>query len=624
MKRNHDLGVGYSIKRYRNVTRLQGLDGLRALAIIGVTLFHMFPEQVPGGYMGVSLFFVLTGFLLAYTTGKEWMDGKFNLVRYYVKRIKRIYPSMVLMLLVSAGVFYFYAPDVIAAIRPEAESVLLGYNNWWQLEQNADYFTRIANASPFTHLWFMGIEMQYYAAWPLIFLLFAGISSIFGKKIGVVVLGVIGLITAGLMPLMYIQGVDITRLYYGTDTRVYALLLGATLGLAKAFSAEKSGARSGSNAISYFAFVVFLGMTIASYMFLDGQNSITYQGGMLVMTLMFCVMLILVVDKGMVLGELLDTPLLKWIGKKSYGIFLWQYPVIFFFSHMGWNTIAYYPVLELLIILLLTIWSDAVSETIIWLKLPYSWQGVAKAQCAVFLMVTLVGCSIAAFGFKGVAESAAAKEDIISELQMRLQKEADELERHNQEAYELAKKQQMEQVNLNGIACIGDSVMLGSANSIRKVLPGCYIDAAVSRYVGDGLEAAQLMDEQGRLGNVVIIALGTNGPIAGGERYEEQTKALLDYLGPNRQIFWVNVYAPHVKWQNTNNAYIAKMAAEHSNVHLIDWYGLISQHPEWLSKDGVHPDDAGIVQYAQLLRNRVAETLAEQELAEKGTIPEQE
>lgn len=618
MEKNHELGFGYKIDRYNNVRQILGLDGIRALAIIGVTLFHMFPETVPGGYMGVSLFFVLTGFLLAYTTGKEWYEGRFNPIRYYVKRIKRIYPSMVLMLLVSAGVMYFCAPEVISAVWPEAQSILLGYNNWWQLEQNADYFTRIANASPFTHLWFMGIELQYYAVWPIILVLFAAVSHVFGRKAGIITVGLAGVIMAGLMPAMYWAGVDITRLYYGTDTRVYALLLGATMGLAKAGSAPKPSQRSGSNTVSYLVFMAALGVTVAAYLFLDGQNSLVYQGGMLGLTILFCLMLGLITDNGMSLGILLENPVLKWIGRRSYGIFLWQYPVIFLFSHVGWDRIEYYQTIELLLILLLTIWSDAVSETLVLLRLPYSWQGLAKAKCAAFLMLTLVGCSIAAFGFKGVAESAAVKGDILADLQARMQQEADQLEYHNQQAYEAAKRQQMEQVNLRGIVCIGDSVMLGSATTIRRVLPDCFIDAAVSRHVGDGLEAAQQMDWQGRLGNIVIIALGTNGPLSGDARYEEQTRALLEFLGPERQIFWVNVYAPHVKWQNQNNEYIARLAAEYSNVHVIDWYGRISQHPEWLAKDGVHPEDEGVRQYAQLLHDRVAETLAEQELARTG------
>ena len=148
------MNVFQSLGRQNHIA---GLDALRALAIVGVTLFHMFPDSVKGGYLGVSLFFVLTGFLLAFTSVRSWENGSFHVLRYYGKRIKRIYPSLLIMMLTTIGIFHFLVPDVIAASRPEVESVLLGYNNWWQIEQNADYFTRMANASPFTHLWFLGI-----------------------------------------------------------------------------------------------------------------------------------------------------------------------------------------------------------------------------------------------------------------------------------------------------------------------------------------------------------------------------------------------------------------------------------------------------------------------------------
>ena len=152
--------------------------------------------------------------------------------------------------------------------------------------------------------------------------------------------------------------------------------------------------------------------------------------------------------------------------------------------------------------------------------------------------------------------------------------------------------------------------MLGASKELRKVLPACYIDAEVSRYVGGGIEAAQDMDAQGRLGNIVVIALGTNGPIAGQERYEVQSRQLLECLGPNRHIFWVNVYCPDLTWQNTNNDYINQMTAAHPNVHAVDWYGLVSQHPEWLSGDGIHPNDDGTVQYANLIHDRMVQVLS--------------
>ena len=200
------------------------------------------------------------------------------------------------------------------------------------------------------------------------------------------------------------------------------------------------------------------------------------------------------------------------------------------------------------------------------------------------------------------------------ELQERLAANAAEQQADNDQAAAEAAEQKAAEdeaaVDLSGVACIGDSVMPGSSGELRKVLPGCIIDAEVSRYVGGGLDAAKEMAAQRRLGKNVVIALGTNGPIAGYEKYEVQTRALLEYLGPDRHIFWVNVYCPELSWQQTNNDYLVSMAKDHPNVTIVDWYGLVSKHPEWLGGDGIHPNDEGTAAYAKLIHDTMAETLA--------------
>ena len=249
---------------------IDGLDVLRTLAIVGVTLFHMFPERLPGGYLGVSLFFVLTGFLLAYTSKRSWLEHRFRVKTYYMKRIKRIYPSLFIVLLTTIGVFSFVLPKAVAAIRPEFLSIVLGYNNWWQIAQNADYFTRLTNASPFTHLWFMGIEMQYYLVWPLLFALYAFLDILAGRRAGLVVLALLALGSAAVMPMMYKPDMDVTRLYYGTDTRVYALLFGAVLGL---WWVDHPRARLGKYRmlLGYLAWPVLVGASIAAYFLFDSS-----------------------------------------------------------------------------------------------------------------------------------------------------------------------------------------------------------------------------------------------------------------------------------------------------------------------------------------------------------------
>lgn len=596
--------------------RIEGLDGLRTLAIVGVTLFHMFPEAVPGGYMGVSLFFVLSGYLLAYTCSRQLAQGSFSVAGYFWRRIKRIYPPLLLVLLVSTGAYYLLVPDVVTAVRPEIVSVLLGYNNWWQIAQNADYFTRLINTSPFTHLWFMGIELQYYLLWPVLFFFYAVLQSFFGTREALLFMAVLGLASACVMPLSYVPGDDVTRLYYGTDMRIYALLFGAVMGLQRAEAGPHVMKSELLRKIACAAFVGMLAITVIAYFTLDGQNPLVYQGGMLAMTLLFCLLLRLTEDRGLPFGALLDMQGFRWIGKRSYGIFLWQYPVILLFSCMGWDKMPGWYFLEVALILLLAVWSDAVTDCLLSRELPFRAKPMAMVRVACFVVLSMCSMLVMGYGCCGIAASAESKASAVAELQAQLAEEEAEQARQNELAAEQAKAARIEaakgQVDLSGAVCIGDSVMLGSSGRIRELLPACYVDAEVSRYVGGGLDVAKAFEAQGRLGNLVVIALGTNGPIAGYERYEVQTRQLLEYLGDSRHIFWVNVYCPHLTWQETNNNYIKKLAAEHGNVHEVDWYGLISQHSEWLTEDGIHPNSEGRVQYAKLIHDRIEQVLAEE------------
>lgn len=197
----------------------------------------------------------------------------------------------------------------------------------------------------------------------------------------------------------------------------------------------------------------------------------------------------------------------------------------------------------------------------------------------------------------------------LSEVQAKIEANASNQELANKKALEAHRE--VSQDELSGVVGIGDSVMLGAEPSLRNVLPNIYIDAKVSRYVGAGIDIAKQLDEKGQLGDIVLIGLGTNGPIT--DYYEPETKALLEYLGPNRKIFWVNVYGPDLEWQDSNNKYLEDMANKHSNVTIIDWYGAVSKHQEWLSDDGVHPNDLGVEEYAKLVRKSIENTLSKTE-----------
>lgn len=603
-----DIKTGPSSARTKNGgQRIPGLDGLRTLAIAGVTLFHMFPHTFRGGWLGVSLFFVLTGFLLAYTSDKSRASHSFSLPSYVWKRIKRIYPSLIIMILMTVGLYSFFAPDMIRAVRPEVVSVLLGVNNWWQISESADYFTRITSQSPFTHLWFLGIEIQYYLFWPLLYALYLAVSKLFSPGAGAAFFGLAGLGAMAVMPLEYGEGMDMTRLYYGTDTRIYALLLGAAWGLYVAHQSSPKESSSLKKGIISFLYVLCLLLAGAGYVLLDGQMPVVYEWAMSAYTVLFLLLLAWTGDRSLPFGRIMDNLLFRWIGKYSYGIFLWQYPVIFLFRCMKWEDTMPYAMeaLEFILIVLLALWTDILTRIFSFPLRRALHPRKTVLQAVVILLISLPAFPFMAYGCRGIWNSADTKTADMGEMKERFAENEKMLEEQSVEALPVQEeKEQKDRPTLDHVACIGDSVMLGSAMDIRDVLPDCYIDAKVSRYVGAGLEIAQKIDSMGLLGNTVVISLGTNGPLDG--QYEEETKALLNYLGPNRHIFWVTVHCPATGWQDSNNAYLKQIAEQYPNVTLVDWQAEVTKHPEWLGGDNIHPNNEGTKAYAGLIHDAIA------------------
>ena len=579
-----DIEKGQPLPLKNRGSRIAGLDGLRTLAITGVTLFHMFPQVFKGGWLGVSLFFVITGYLLAYTGEKGRASHGFSLLSYLWKRIKRIYPSLIIMILMTVGIYSFFAPDIITAIRPEVLSVLLGVNNWWQIEQNADYFTRIASQSPFTHLWFLGIEIQYYLIWPLLYGFYILIEKISGPKAGTAFFFLVGLGAMTVMPYDFKEGMDMTRLYYGTDTRMYALLLGAALGLSHAHRAYDGESRNRKKTAISFLYMAGIVLTAAGYFFLDGRLPAVYEWAMAAYTILFLLLLVWTADTSLPFGKWMDNPLFCWIGKYSYGIFLWQYPVIFLFRYMKWEGIMPYVMetAEIFLIVLLAVWSSLVENLLTGHIHFIGHPRKTFLKALAILLISLPAFPFMVYGCRGLWNSSTERVSDMGEMKERFAENEKMLENQQVEAIPVPEETKTKShPTLDHVACIGDSVMLGSAMDIHDVLPDCYIDAKVSRYVGAGLGIARQIENMGLLGNTVVIALGTNGPLDG--QYEGETRALLDYLGPERHIFWVTVHCPATGWQEA-----------------------VTRHPEWLGGDNIHPNNEGTRAYAALIHDAIA------------------
>ncbi|MGM9948081.1 acyltransferase family protein [Floccifex sp.] len=529
--------------------RIKGIDGIRAIAIIGITGFHFFPDIFKGGYLGVCLFFIVSGFLLM-----QQEKENFSLFSFYKKRIKRLYPSLLFMMAITLSIYFIVDASLLDGMKSEVLSIVLGYNNIWQIIQNADYFTRILNASCFTSLWFLSLEMQIYLIWPFLYLGIQFLLNKTNRKTTIRFLSFLTLLSGIWMMICLSQG--ITRVYYGLDTRIFSFLMGCTLALfLKEYPRRQNKIQGYVSSAAFVLFFIFVSLTM------DGESKWIYLGGMWIVSFLFTVFLYFLIQSPC---KWLETPVLKIIGKISYEIYLWQYPIIFLCQRLRFSYIS----IQLFILFVLSI---------------FTYLFVRQKNKIQLLLVYSISFGISGYG---LIQSKDKKEDI-EELKT-------EMESNKEQMIEDQKN-----ISSADIVMVGDSVLLGSYDEIKQVYPDCLIDAEVSRHMGQEKEALLQFEANGQLKDVVVIAMGTNGLI-----YDFLAVDVLDYL-KDKDVYWVNNYCPTLSWQDTNNAYLLELEKQYSNLHIIDWYTQASNHPEYLSSDGIHPSVEGAKVYAELIQQAI-------------------
>lgn len=303
-----------------------GLDALRGIGISGIVLYHLFPSVFPGGFLGVPLFFVLSGYLMFLTSENARKKGAFHVGAYYKKRIHKIIPPLFAMVVVTCCYLTLTHSDYLIGIRQELCSIFLGYDNWWQIGQHASYFSRLSGGSPFTHLWFLAIEIQFYLLWPTLFMLYQKACRLVGGKRACFVFLLLALLSAARMLILYVPGDDPSRVYYGTDTMAFPLLLGIFLGALRQEYPSLCRPLSRRTTLSLLGiFMLLLSILVLT---VDGQSAHLYQGGMFLVSLFFVGAIHLMENRKNDDALLTHTPLLSLLGKKSYGIYLWHYPII--------------------------------------------------------------------------------------------------------------------------------------------------------------------------------------------------------------------------------------------------------------------------------------------------------
>ncbi|MGG3872511.1 acyltransferase family protein [Brevibacillus laterosporus] len=306
---------------------MPGLDGLRALAVFAVILYHLNVNWAPGGLLGVGVFFVLSGYLITDILISQWKQrGKIDLKDFWIRRAKRLLPAMIVMLIAVVVWLALFDRAQLQALRGEIVAALLYVSNWWLVFHEVSYFESFGPASPFGHFWSLAVEEQFYLIWPLLLLLGLRNTPRRGKLLGLTLAGVV--VSAFAMALLYEPGVDPSRIYYGTDTRAFGLLIGAALAMVWPSSRLSETVSLPARITLEVLGIAGLSTILWMIWYTNQYEDFLYQGGLVLLSIATAVVVAVIAHPASSFGKLMGAKPLRWIGVRSYGMYLWHYPII--------------------------------------------------------------------------------------------------------------------------------------------------------------------------------------------------------------------------------------------------------------------------------------------------------
>lgn len=592
---------------------ITGIDGLRSIAVVGVILYHLIPQYMPGGYLGVTLFFVISGYLMTDILLNQWENRKkIGLKNFYYKRARRIYPSLIMMLIMTGSTFIFVSKDLLLNFKQIVTSSLLNINNFWQILSGSSYFDRFGNESAFTHLWSLSIEGQFYILWPIVVALLVFKRDDF-KLLGQVILTLT--ILSGVLMFAFYHPDNVNRIYYGTDTRLFSILMGAYLAI---FLREKEEVLMKiDEKIQIVSWGATLLLIILSFVYLKDSSVFVYRGGMFLFSLICMILLGLVIsyDKPNVF---LTNPLFKWIGTRSYEIYLWQFPVMIAYEKMikfnGDHSWIHF-IIQLTLILLLSEITYRVVQFLVFdikfsrenmLKVIETLQGKIAAIGTVILLLLFSYSLIIAPSGRTEASVALQKKleqnkQIIENKKEKTSsssssesKEKESTKNSENETFDQLTTTELTYLKKIKLTAIGDSLLLSAAPEVQDVFPDNFIDAEVGRQLVDSEDVFKKVASDKKIGDVVLVVLGTNGSFD--SKDIDNIMAKLE----DKPVFFVNTMVQR-SWQKAVNDELDKTAKRYKNAHVIDWKSYTEGKTTWFEADNLHLTPEGATAFSNLV-----------------------
>jgi peptidoglycan/LPS O-acetylase OafA/YrhL len=582
---------------------LPGIDALRALAVLAVFLYHARVAWMPGGFLGVDVFFVISGYLITSLLLREFRGaGHVELGRFWLRRARRLLPAVGVLIAVTMVVAAIVEPDRIDQLRGDAIASLAYFANWHFIFAHQSYFDQFQQPSLFTHLWSLSVEEQFYLFWPLIF---AAGMKLFGR--GRLLIGVLAgaLGSVALAWILFDPGHDASRIYYGTDTHAVGLLAGVALALVWSpieLRRRRTGPMVGP--ILDVVGVLALAYVVLSFIHVHDYDLALWHGGYLWLAMVTALLLAVLAHPAARLGRLLGAPPVLWLGLRSYSFYLWHWPVLAL-TRPGIDVSLPRGVLiplQLAFVLVLADLSYRFVELPFRGKaklpgLPDGWLRVARPAllAAVLAIVAVVGWSGIAGGSGQSPEAAAAS--TATSARVRAQLPASDPSGGTQTGSGQAGQPPR-------IVALGDSVMIGAKEKLAARLgPGFSMSAQVGRQAGEFVEIVQRLSRQGHRPDAMIIQMGNNGPL-----YGDEMAAIQKATAKVGELFLVNDHAP-VSWIEESNHALGEAAAAWPHTTLIDWKET-AESEDGLLWDEIHLTPAGAGAYARLVSAAVHEKIA--------------
>ena len=574
----------------RGIKYIPAIDGLRAVAVIAVMLYHLGVSWIPGGFLGVDLFFVISGYVITrLLLDSIQRSGGLDLRAFYKSRLRRLLPPLVFMIVTTTLFIGVWAPDTIKRLLTDTPFALTGMMNWWLVFRHQDYFEAIGRPPLLQHTWSLGVEAQFYLIWPLILLL---VLRQLGRKI-IPAAALFIAIGSGVALLLVSLSIDsnssqsVSHVYFGTDTHSIGLFLGAALAVNWIPQNLKQDiAKRAQDVIDGIGIFGFLGI-LACFLFIDESNSTLYKIAFPLAGIFGCAIIMSIVHPASRFAPLLQGKAILWIGERSYAIYLWHW-IVFQVTRPSVDLAGASWALYALRILIVFALADI---SLRWVELPFrngyieSWfRGMKyrekkvrvrqKTTLALSIVSLLLATSLVS------ANAIAISERNLDKLKLEITSEAEvETEISNPS---------------DGLWVAGDSVILGIRHELSNRRDVGLINAHVGRQAPELIEVLN-KDKARMVGAPVIVNMGNNNRLT-----ESEVVSIFEAIKDQPQIIVVNTAVPR-GWKDENNSLIAQVAAQYQNVKIVDWNKISEGHPEYFAPDGVHLVPTGIAVYVDAI-----------------------